>query len=245
MDVRRWARQELGRTNPAVWWLGRIFATRAGFERFCLVYAHFRWADDIVDAPGRDPAAVARFVAEQRGRIATGGDPGAHPAEAAVTRALAEDPSLRPAVEGMWEALAWDAARGPGPRPAAEIEAQIRRIGDAYLLGLCNALGVRDPLPEAIFELSRAATGVHQIRDVSVDRSLGYINVPAEDLAGIDPRNAPIAAFQPWIHARAAALHARFEAGEAALSQVKPLGARIALTLFSWRYRRLLRRLER
>jgi phytoene/squalene synthetase len=238
-DVDAWAVGLLRGTNPWAAWLLRLLAPASGFRQFCRVYAYFRWADDVVDAPGRDPAAVRVFAARQRVRLDAGGLP-EHPAEAAVDAALAEAPALRVAVDGMWDALDFDVARGSGPLPDAEIEAQIARIGDAYLAGLAWCVGVREPLPPAVLELSRAATAAHQLRDLEVDLALGYCNVPVEVLGGADPDPAALA---PWVRARARAQLARFDAGLAATRAVRPWRARIAIALFGWRYRRLAARL--
>ncbi len=225
------------RSNPSAWWLMRLFAAPAGHRRFCLVYACFRWADDIVDAPGRAADHVRPFVERQRERVGDAVEPQEGLARRCLEIALSECPALGAAVSGMWDALSWDAHRGSEPHARAEIEAQIGRIGDAYARGLIASLECE--ATPAIFEAARAATGVHQVRDVWIDRDLGYCNVPAEDLAGIEWAKATGGDLAPWVKARCGAMIIALDHAAAGLGGVRPLRAWVVLRLYIWKYRRL------
>jgi hypothetical protein len=208
----------------------RLLATRDRFQTFAQVYAYFRWADDIVDAPGRDPREVCAFAAGQDELIA-GRRPPATPEEQGLVEAL-KVPAVRPAVHSMWSALVFDAARGEEPLAPEALDAQIARVGDAWTLAAAWAAGEDAALPGGVFELARAATRVHTLRDVSVDLTLGYRNFP--------PSATTDAGMRAWRREMAARARAGFAAGREALPGVRRRRARILLWLMAWRYERVL-----
>lgn len=227
-DVGAWARATTRRANRFGWWVVWACAPRRGLEAFVRLYAYFRWADDIVDAPGRDPAEVARFVAGQAA-LRAGERPAAGPAEAALVEALAAEPRLRAAADTMAAALAFDARRTSESLAPADAEAQVVRVGDAFLGALWVCLGEPGAPPPELARLARGATRAHLLRDREVDEALGYVNRPA----GPDGRPVPVAA---WAAATAAAARADFAAGRAALSGVGRWRTRLVLRLWAWRY---------
>lgn len=215
-----------------------LVCAAGAYDAFAATWWYFRWADDVVDAPGRDAEVVRHFVASQRVLLANVRDP-ASPEEAAVARALAHPrygPGLWCAADLMLRALELDAWRGPEPLPAAEIEAQIARIGDAFAIALWTCLGAPGEPTEAARELARAATAAHQLRDLREDFALGYCNVPAEAL----PNGLREDDLSAWATRRVAEVDARFARALAGLSGV-PWRARFVFTLLAWRYRRGLR----
>lgn len=260
-----WASTTLRAANPSAWWLLRVLAPRAGFDQFCRVYGYFRWADDIVDAPGRDRGSVEEFVQAQREAMRrfwsrahpAGVQPTASLGERAVFSALRAQPGLRVAVDGMWDALEFDSRRGPEPVPALQIDAQVARIGDAYAAGLALCLGVQPAelgsvadaeargVRRSMCALSRAATVVHQARDVVVDRELGYCNVPIEDLErlAIDFTTATSRDLAPWVRERCQSVLPVFTTEEQALGARLPWRARWVFRIYGRRYARLAREL--
>ncbi|MDP2307788.1 MAG: hypothetical protein Q8P18_17315 [Pseudomonadota bacterium] len=199
------------------------------------MYGYFRWADDIVDAPGRDPALVAEFVVSQRALVAGERAPAALP-EAALRLALA-DAALLPIVMGMWEALAFDAARGTAPLPNDVLDRQVAHVGDAYLAAMWLCSGAAGAPPPGLAALSRAATLTHVLRDLEVDLALGYVNLPP----GVSATDG--GAVAAWVLARCEDAEARFAEGARILPVVRPWRTRWLVGLFAWRYRRVLRRI--
>lgn len=217
----------------------RLCCSRRGAEAFTTLYAYFRWADDRVDAPNRDPAAVRRFV-EDQATLLRGRREAVHPFEQHLTRVLRGPlgPGLSPAVLGMWEALRFDSERGERALLAEELTAQVVRVGDAWMVALWVCLECGEALPDDLRELSRAASLVHVLRDRELDRSLGYLNTP--------PGTNTPAAMSAWVRERAGEAESRFERGLVALGTVRSWRARVLMTLLVWRYRATLRRvLER
>ena len=236
------------RANSVATWLSlRLFGTRAGARRFFLVYAYFRWADDRVDAPDRQPARVRAFMDEQLARLDRR-DVGPELAERCLGQALAEsdDERLARAVRTMAEALDFDAGRTGEPIRPDELQEQIRRVGDAYTLALLHAAEVQVPVPEELFLLARAATATHHLRDLLIDQELGYLNLPREhaDRHGLPVRGFTDEALKPYVRERAARIRPMFQRGLVACDGL-PLRARLLFGLFAWRYRRLLDRLAR
>ncbi|MFZ5476744.1 MAG: squalene/phytoene synthase family protein [Myxococcota bacterium] len=221
IDPDAWASAHLRRANGFAWLALRLFCTGEGFVAFTRVYGYFRWADDVVDAPDRDRARVAAFVDRQRAIVA-GASP-EEPPERALALALAASPWVRPAVERMWEALAFDAARDATPLTSDELAAQVARVGDAYLAALWACAGEAGDPPGGLAALSRAATLAHVLRDVEVDRRLGYVNVT--DAAATASEAARL-----------------FAEGDRALATLPWGRARLLVGLLAWRYRRLLAR---
>lgn len=209
------------------------------YAAFAATWAYFRWADDTVDVPGRDAAAAAAFVADQRALL-TGARAPARPEEVAWQHALAHPTAgeaLRAASLGMLDALAWDATRAATPPPRAEIDAQIARIGDAYVRAVWACTGAPgEPVPAA-FALARAATAAHHVRDRHEDLALGYCNAAADDLAGpVGP-----AALDAWAARRRGEIDADFARALGGLAGV-PWRTRLVLVALGWRYRLGLRR---
>jgi len=245
-EVDRWAVASLRHRNRPAWALVRTLCTPGGYRQFCLVYAYFRWADDVVDAPHRVPVVIQAFVASQE-QLIRGERPAVGLPEHALALALRESGGeIGPLVGRMWEALDFDAHRGPGPVPAEQIDAQIHRIGDAYLEALWRCSGAPGPVPTGVLPLSRAATAAHMVRDLFLDLELGYCNLPAEDLdrLGLDPADLDPASVAPWVLDRCRHIEAWFDEGEAALSRIRKRRARLLLGAMSWRYRRLTRALR-
>lgn len=251
--LRRWASQRTRASSPAAWALVRALGTRRGAADFCCVYAYFRWADDLIDTPGRDPQRVRAFAQAQAERVQAlvRGRPLAseHPPERALALALTrtDAPRLRQSVLRMTEALGFDARREPTPLSVEALAAQLGRVGDAYTLALLHAAEAPDPVPPGVFALARAATGVHHLRDLRVDLGLGYLNLPAAHAQahGIRPESFTEAELLPYRLARAPALRAEFAAGLAALGGLGSWRARWLLRAFAWRYLRTLERLTR
>ncbi len=241
-----WAAGVVRGNSTATWALLRLFGTREGAHRFFLVYAYFRWADDIVDAPGRDPDRVRAFAASQRS-LREGllrGEPGGESkAERCLALALdsSTDEGLRVAVSTMAEALEFDAGRAKEALTPLELQAQIRRVGDAYTQALLHATEVEGPVPDEVFQLARAATATHHLRDLLLDQQLGYHNLPREHAQahGLPTHGFTAEQLGGYFHARAELIRPLFARGLAALDPL-PLRARLLLRLFAWRYARVL-----
>lgn len=255
----RWALSPGRRPGRAALLSVGLFGTWRGWLDFMCVYAWFRWADDRIDCRERGGPEIQAFVREQS-RLMDGlleGPPGGADLSAADAPALALALALRPpippvlarSVRGMWAALCADAARDGEPVEEGLLLTQIRRVGDAYtdaLLHACGADGGQrgdGPARSALYALARAATAVHHLRDLMVDREIGYLNVPLPwaALLGIDPvrfTDVDVREIARW---RAPLIRADFAAGAAALPGL-PWRARWLLRLFAWRYMRALDR---
>ncbi len=229
-----WARALTRARNGRAWWALWFAFSRHGLATFEALYAYFRWADDVVDAPDRREADVRAFVARQV-RIVAGQEPAESPGEQAIVAVLAgnDGDRLRPVVEGMLAALHFDAHRGPRPISPVELERQVERVGDAFVTALWVCAGEPGPLPGGLAELARAACFVHVLRDREIDRTLGYENRPP------GPSGAPMAD-AAWVPALAAEAEARFHKGEAALSAAMGWRTRWLLRGYAGRYRRAL-----
>lgn len=227
-----WARALTRERNGGVWWaLWFAFSTRglAAFER---LYAYFRWADDVVDAPGREPPAVRAFVERQR-RVVAGAEAPDTPGERAIVAVLSGElgERLRPAVDGMLAALAFDATRDRAPIPTEALAQQAERVGDAFVTALWVCAGEPGPLPNGVCELARASCLVHVVRDRALDRTLGYENRPA------GPSGAPVEDAE-WVRTVSAEARAGFGKGEAGLLAPMRWRTRWLLRLYAGRYRR-------
>ncbi len=223
--------------NGFGWWALRLLAPERGLRAYEALYAYFRWADDIVDAPGRDVEAVGRFVAAQEAlrvgaRAAEGLD------EEALDEALRLEPRLRGVASVMGQALAFDARRTAAPLSRADLDRQVRRVGDSYLKAVWICLGEPLEPPGGVALLARAATRVHLLRDHRLDLSLGYDNRQP------DGDGAPIPTGE-WAIALASQAQAEFRSGGDALGSVPRWRTRWLLRLWAWRYRRALPRLVR
>jgi phytoene/squalene synthetase len=228
------------RSNPSMALALAVCCPPRGFLLASAVYAYFRWADDIVDAPGRDASAVRRFMGDQAAIIEGSADP-RQPAERALRRALADrrlGPRLLPAVERMAQALAYDACRGQGPIPEAELQRQVERIGDAFVEAIWVCSGGRGRPSSPALLLARAATATHMLRDRIEDQSLGYCNLPREQFGATVPTPGP--ALEAWLAVRRAELEAWFAEGLAAVDSIPERRTRALVRLLGERYREVL-----
>lgn len=245
-QVDAWASATLRRSSGFVWCAIKLVCAREGFLRFCRVYSYFRWADDVVDAPGRDPTRVREFVARQR-RLLDGDVPPLHVGERALMAAVNEEapPILQSSVDGMLQALAFDAARERRPLTQEELDIQVARIGDAYLTGILACSGHDGDVPADVLPLSRAATAAHYIRDLFIDRDLGYLNLPAEaaERFGIDPEQFDERAVAPYAVERLTEITGWFEAARGSIAALSTGRARTLVRLLTAKYGRLARRL--
>jgi phytoene/squalene synthetase len=224
-------------------WALRLLCPRDGYQTFARVYAYFRWVDDWVDVPDRALLGAAAFVRAQAQALGQA-RPGAPEPERALGRVRSDPvwwPRIESAVRLMLEALAFDAARGREPQPEAAIEAQIARVGDAYLAAVWACSGAPGRVPAGLLPLARGATRAHLVRDQEIDAQLGYCNVPAERVAGASPTAEELAAWSRDFAGRAAR---ELASGRAALG-LAPWRTRLLLTLYAWKYARLAQRLIR
>lgn len=211
-----------------------------GYRRASAVYAYFRWADDVVDAPARDTARVREFMVRQDG-IIRGAITPQQPAERALCWALADTqlgPRLQPAVERMAEALCYDAHRDANPIPATDLQRQVERIGDAFVeaIWVCSG-GEGAPAAPALL-LARAATATHMLRDRVEDQALGYCNLPRERFGAEVPPPGP--ELDAWLEERATEVGGWFEQGLAEVGAIQPTRTRRLVQLLGKRYHRVL-----
>lgn len=239
-----WAGRVVARSSLPTGLLVSLLCPAQGARAFRLIYGAFRVFDDRIDAPGRTGAELAPLARTVEAALL--GSPGVDPACVALALVLGgpHGARLAPAVHGMWAAQRYDIQRrdGPAARPAAELEAQRVRIGDAYLHALWVCSGAPGAPPNTLRGLARAATGAHWLRDLEADRDLGYCNVPAQVLAdaGVTAQTVERSALAPWLGRRRAVLRAELRSGLAALGPDTPWRTRCLLRLLSWRYGRLI-----
>ena len=239
------------RSKPSLWLMAWLLMPGPGRRRFFALYSYFRWADDVVDAPGRSQQEVIRFV-ERQVSLSEALLEGQRPElRCAPERALREaagdgrDPLLQRAIREMWAALSFDARRPQSPLSSDDLERQIARVGDAYTAALLACFGHRGPVPEELWLLSRAATAVHHLRDLALDQALGYLNLPRSHARahGIDPDSFTEVDLAPYVCARAEEIRAMFRQGRAALHALPSLRARALFALLARSYAARLERM--
>lgn len=251
--VAQWADQAMRAHSSVMRAVLFLLLPRAGYVQFVQMYGYFRWADDVIDAPDRERACVDAFVARQRALVTRCLSGDAPQASELPEQALAEaaavgrkHPRFVRAVEGMWSALEADAGRDSAPISPALLSAQIQRVGDAYTDALLACAGVRGAVPESLWLLARAATAAHHLRDLCLDLTLGYRNLPAADAErfGLSPWQFSPEELSPYVLARSALIHRSFVAGSQAISALPSWRTRLLFRLYTYRYRRLLRALQ-
>lgn len=235
--------REAFRAGSSAAWPVRLLCSAAGADAFSCLWAYFRWADDIVDAPRRVRADAMAFVAVQREVL--GGRRGAScPQEWALVEAIATPEmgdALRSAAERMMDALAWDAARGETAPREHELTAQIARIGDAYADAIWTATGEAGSAPEVGRQLARLATRAHHLRDLAVDFQLGYCNISIEEMESWPDGELTNENLTRWAKRTAAETDAAFSAALPGLGAL-PWRPQTLYSMLAWSYRRILTR---
>ncbi|GDX80775.1 hypothetical protein LBMAG42_25860 [Deltaproteobacteria bacterium] len=229
-----WARALTRERNGRAWWALWLALPASGLATFERLYAYFRWADDVVDAPGRRQAEVALFV-ERQMLVVAGRTAPKTPGEHAIRAVLDGQDGVRllAVVEEMLAALRFDTDRGPAPIPADALLAQAARVGGAFVNAVWICAGEPGALPVGVDQLAEAACLAHVIRDREIDRALGYENRPAS------ASGAPVDEAE-WIRALTADADARFGKGETSLSAPMRWRTRWLLRQYAERYRRAL-----
>ena len=213
-----------------------------------LVYAGFRALDDRVDAPQpvEDEVDAVRRGLEEL--LSGGALPVDDPPFAALAAAQGGElgEAIAPGVALMARSLLWDLERRHQRVSAHALDAQVARIGDAYLHALWVCSGAPGAPPPELCQLSRAATVAHQLRDLEEDLALGYVNVPEDVLQdlgfghALPEGGAARRVLAPWIASQVEEAGALFARGEAALRALPWSRRRLLLTAFTRKYRGLL-----
>ena len=244
-----YARSFFKEQSPKTYWSLWLFTTRENFRHFVCIYAYFRWADDIVDAPQRDAEKVQGFCLEQETLIKQERAP-----QTSLEKALLL--SIQAPQKGdvfqriclkMWESLSFDAHRPSFVRPQKELFLQICRIGDSYAQALWACSQAKGEMPNALQWLARAATATHHLRDIDEDLELRYCNIPQEAIAhyGLDPDDLSWPNRAPYILERSNEIFLWFARGFEALPLISHLPTRLLFWLFGYRYKKVLLKIQK
>lgn len=235
----------------------RLLADRDRAADAFRAYAYFRWIDDRVDEGQESPAERAAFLRRQ-GALLEAAFRGAMPDDLCPEeRMLAElvagdeepDSGLQTYLRHMMAVMAIDVERRGRLVSAVELDNYVDLLATAVSEALLHFIGHGCPAPrdESRHRAVRGACIIHMLRDTFEDLAAGYVNVPAEYLAGrgIGPGDVDHPAYCDWAAQRVALARDDFRAGRRFIAQVGNARCRLAGRAYVARFEYVARLIER
>lgn len=220
-------------------------------------YSYFRWVDDMVDEVCRSEAERVQFIQRQR-CLVRGLLLGDYPGDLAPEEALMADlvrnrrgspELLRSYVVNFLAIIAFDAVRKGRTVSRRELDWYAATLGQAVTDGIqyfvCN--GHDYPDSPARYQAATAAHITHMLRDMRDDIRAGYINVPAEVLAGgqVDLADWSANGNRAWVRKQVRLARRYFREGKTYLDGLGVLRCKIVGYWYCARFEALLARIER
>jgi phytoene/squalene synthetase len=235
----------------------RLLADRDLADDCLRAYAYFRWADDRIDIciSGKDECAA--FVERQKAlidRLYRGERPEQLlPEEAMLADLIAHDRTpdsgLRAFIRNFMSVIEFDAYRRGRIASQHELAAYTTCLATAVMDGIQYFIGNGLSYPRTQDRIL-AVTGAHithMLRDMFEDRSLGLINIPAEELEahGIDMKDLSSEQFRLWVREQVELARACFQAGKTYIDSLEILRCKLAGVWYCARFECVLNAIER
>ncbi len=224
----------------------------------CLrAYAYFRWVDDTVDISLQTVDERTAFIARQKNlidRLYRHERPlDLSPEEAMladlITHDRGQNSGLRSFIFNFMAVIEFDAHRTGRLISQSELAGYTSCLGTAVMDGLLYFIGNGHPYPHRP-ERTLAVIGAHMthmLRDTLEDLSLGFINVPSEDIQErhMNLDDVQDESFRIWVKSQVEQARSCFQAGKGYIDSLDNIRARLAGTWYCARFERILTAIER
>ena len=240
----------------------RTLADRAYRQDAFALYAYFRWLDDEVDENLPTTAERMALVSRERRLLARADGNGPSPWAVASPRerllvGLLRTPAgavrtdaagARLSVGSMLDVMAFDADRRGRLVTSEELDRYTRTLAVAVTEALHHCIGhdAAAPHDESRYIAVTGAHVAHMLRDLRQDVAAGYVNVPAEVLAGgVPPDDTDSPELRAWVRERVELARDCFATGRAYLSRLESGRCRLAGHAYVARFEWVLDAIER
>jgi phytoene/squalene synthetase len=213
-------------------------------------YAYFRWVDDQLDCGSGVAEEKILFLHRQQDLLEAcyrNESPAALLAEEQMLADLVQhdqgnESGLQIYLRNMMAVMAFDVERCGRVISRDELSRYSYLLSRAVTEAMFYFIGHQDPPPENKnrYQAVIGAHAVHMLRDLVKDITVGYVNVPAEDLNAKSPFTVNVKSdvFRKWVYERVQLAHRNLQSGKEYIGQVANLRCRLAgfayLARFEW-----------
>lgn len=207
---------------------------------FCRAYAYFRWADDIIDISSITDEERISFIERQKTLIDKFYS-NERPEQLSLEEEMLADligsdrgerSGLQSFIRNMFAIIEFDALRKGRLIVRDELAWYTDRLGASVTDGLQYFIGNGHPYPisDSRYNAATAAHITHLLRDMVMDSSVGFINIPREYLEKhkISPQDIESPAFRAWVQGRVKQAREYFHEGKRYLNSLKVLRCTLA-----------------
>jgi phytoene/squalene synthetase len=220
-------------------------------------YGYFRWADDVVDFPSQSRDERISFISRQRkliDRLYRKERLGELTPEEEIIADLishdrGEDSGLQSFIRNMLAIIEFDAHRKGRLITQDELTWYSNSLGKAVTDCIQYFVGNGHPYPdyENRYLASTAAHITHMLRDLSLDITEGFINIPREVLEAhnINLENMDSPPFRGWVRDQVEQAREYFREGKRYLDGLDVLRCKIAGYWYCARFEGIIDTIER
>jgi phytoene/squalene synthetase len=235
----------------------RLLADRDLADDCLRAYAYFRWADDTIDVTLDNITDRSAFIERQKTlveRLYRNEWPDdLSPEEQMLADLIVHDRGtnggLRSFINNFMSVIEFDANRNGRLISRHELAAYTVCLGTAVMDGLQYFIGNSHPYPKTP-DRNLAVIGAHvahMLRDTLEDFPAGFVNIPAEDLAGRSLRveDTQSEAFRLWVREQVELARRCFREGRDYIDSLEVLRCKLAGVWYCARFECILNAIER
>lgn len=246
------AQERTKASNPTAYFLVRLFGEKDWRDHSFLIYAYFRWVDDIIDCPRTSYEEKKRSMERQGKLLRNLYDGLAYQGNYILEEQFAHYSvafdremgfALKDDILGMFSVLMRDLERNGAPTPAKEMDEFIYVESKAFINMIrffCGETGGYDGADK--YDEGVGCKLVHLLRDFIEDLDQGYVNISQDDMERyrINLDNINDDNFQAWVRDQVELAREHFRKGKHNLSNSKRLRYKIASYLYCAKYEDIL-----
>jgi len=256
-DVQAIAKERTKASNPTAYFLVRLFGEKDRRDHSFLIYAYFRWVDDIIDCPRTSYEEKKRFMERQGKLLRNLYDGLAYQGDYILEEQFAHyfvafdremGFALKDDILGMFSVSMHDLERNGAPTPAKEMDEFIYVESKSFINMIrffCGETGGYDGADE--YDEGIGCKLVHLLRDFIEDLDQGCVNISRDDMEKyrINLDNVNNDNFRAWVRDRVELVRERFRRGKRNLSNSRRLRYKIASYLYCAKYEDILTIIEK
>ncbi len=244
-------------SSRQTYFTARLFVDKDLVSDFYKAYAYFRWADDFIDITSQSRDERISFVKRQRKLIDSLFNHerlnNLNPEEKILADLISNDNGknngLRSFVSNMFAIIEFDAYRKGRIIKNSELTWYTNCLSQSVTDGLQYFIGNDSPYPtgDNRYLAATAAHITHILRDMILDISDGFTNIPQEylDEFNISPEDIQSPPFRAWVKNRVGQARLYFQEGKSYLDSLDVLRCKIMGYWYCARFEGVLDIIER
>jgi len=228
------AEQITQKESATLYYLAKLLFNWGTLPIFCLVYAYFRWLDDVLDAPHQSNLTMREIISRQtellanlyQSRDVSLQNQAEEMLQLAIEYDVAHKNYLQNYIMEMFHALEFDAHRRYQSCSHSLLNEYSKNLGQSYtrvLQAFTHAPNTQFLATDNVYQAGIAAHQAHILRDFYNDIALGYYNISAEDMAkwGWSVNDLAEVDLHEWVQEIVTTAYSSFLTGLQGFSQVK------------------------